>query len=187
MWHRFFKLIYGVLFIGIIASMVAYSIVDSNKRSNTFTTYKVLCNNNQYAVYGDSSNVMPVTIMKVERYTESSWKKQFNFYCKNYEEIQNFITRYQNPNESYLAFNEYDSFKKMELQTISEYPQLFTLEKQYSKSFWDNVIIVPITDSLIYGLLIFTGLQVLKNFYTYIRFGTWTIHPFHSEKKKKTH
>lgn len=181
MWHRFFKLVYGILLAGIIVFIPINFIINSSNYSYRFVQYKVKCShNNKYVVLQGS---------KLDEYATYSNatldKREMNFYCKFYSEIQFYIADYLRSNNKIQSNLDYFDFKAKNINKVGYYPELFTVEKQYDEFFYRGTIFDPLLVSLTLGGIFFVGLQVLKNFYTYIKFGTWTIHPFRTEKKKK--
>lgn len=186
MWHRFFKLIYAILFIGVIIFIPVYFIIDSADRSSYMVNYKVKCiDNGKYIVLQGSNpdNFLTTTKAVLESKLFGDNRKEYNFYCQFYTEIQPHITKYIQTTNTTQANIDYFNFKNEKLKYVSAYPELFVLEKQYDDYFWSYAILYPLIDSLTYGLGLFIFLQILKNFYTYIKFGEFTLNPLRSKKK----
>lgn len=185
MWHRFFKLIYLILLIGILLFTCVYYIKDFIRQERIYTEYKVKCiDNGKYIVLEGSENLAPL-VTSMASFDLETTRKEYNFYCKFYDEMQPYIMKSFERKLTAQDITNYFYFRTEKIKQISNYPELFILEKQpHNKDYYYYYVIVnPLLDALINigGLFILS--QFLKNFYTYIKFGEVTFHPFRSKRR----
>src|SRR3989344_7112727 len=191
MTNRFFKLLYVFAFIGLGLSLPIYILSSMDFDAIYMTTYKARClSNNQYVVLQGSRDRQPYVFDKFSYndpiIPELDVKKQLNFYCKYYDEIQPHISAYinaQTTKEEWDANLNFSNFKDSVNSNISSYTELYKLEKVddffQPYQFWS-----PLIDWFMGALFAFLLLQIIRMSYLYIVFGEIVWHPLKQSKNK---
>ena len=119
--------------------------------------------------------------------TYGNLKKDLNFDCKYYDEIQPHIIAYNRAGtieEEVKANQDYFTFKQSVFDTVWEYPKLYTLEV-VNKNILFYKIYGPIVDGISGAVVLFVLLQIIRMSYVYVVFGEVVWHPFRQRRKEK--
>ncbi|MBP6879462.1 MAG: hypothetical protein KBF62_01850 [Candidatus Pacebacteria bacterium] len=187
MAKRFFKLLYVIALIGIVVSLPVVILTSVRFDWITVTSYKAKCNsNNEYVVLEGSSLNSPYVFDEVtlNDTTFSDTKKDLNFYCQYYDEIQPYIIGYAESDtrvEQVLTNQRFFKFEESVSSNVWSYPPQYTLEIVSNETNWYELW-GPVLGWLIYATLSFLFLQIIRICYTYVVFGKLVWHPFKSIK-----
>lgn len=168
---------------GIVLSLPLYLLENIHFDEVVYTTYKAKCNsNNQYVVLEGSqpNDYYIFDKITLNDNTFSDTKKDLNFYCQNYDEIQPYIIDYVNSktNEERINVNkDFFTFKENVYSNVYSYPPTYQLEVVDSEII-PYKIYGPIINWLIGAIIIFIILQVVRICYVYVVFGKVVWHPF---------
>lgn len=187
MANRFFKVLYAIALLAIIVS-IPVSFIDGREiREHLYVSYKVKCtSNDKYVVLQGSQldEYYTLTDNILDLFPDK--KKELNFYCQYYSDIQKHILAYLATDNRTQANIDYFEFRREKLPTISAYPTLYELERvKDSNGAWTYGILEPLVDAITYALVAFGLLQIIKFIYVYIVFGEVVLHPFKQHKSKK--
>lgn len=183
MINRFFKLLYILSLIAIAIYLPASILNDFDYDAVVRASYSPKCySNNQFIVlqgsqYGEVS-VVDEFFLNGENST--ALKKQFNFYCQYYDEIQPHITAYLESKtlaEQKEANINFFNFKESMDDNVTIYPLLYNLEVVSEVTQWNHVY-NPIIEGLLKTLFWFLLLQSIRMSYLYVVFGKIVWHPF---------
>ena len=188
MTKRFFKLLYAFALIAIGLWLPIFILTSIDYESVVWTSYKAKClSNNQYVVLQGSPENFAYVLDRVS-YNDTTYndtKRDLNFYCKYYTDIQPHILAYNEAGtrEAQVRANqEFFTFKESVLDTVFEYPMLYELEI-VEKEFQSYQIYSPIGTGIFGALVAFILLQIVRMSYVYIVFGKVVWHPFKQQKK----
>ncbi len=189
--QRFFKLLYIFALIALGFSLPIYFISAIQQDKVYEISYKIKCLGNDKYVVLQGSEYNDINIIS-DNFWESEnqyeLKKQFNFYCQYYDQVQPHIAAYNESKdftEQRDANLNFDKFRDSVISNISSEPALYKLEI-VNKEFLPNKVYNPIINWLIMALGIFILLQIVKISYAYIMFGEIVIHPFRQRKTTKS-
>lgn len=125
MIKRFFTLVYILGLMAIFLSLPAYIISEFNSNENLKTSYKAKClSNNEYIVLQGSHEPYVFKEQALNN-DKLETKKDLNFYCKYYDEIQPFIASHDGSFKEDLRFIK---FKNSVASNVFQYPPLYKLE-----------------------------------------------------------
>lgn len=181
MFKRFVKLIYVLALTGIGVSLPVYYFSNVKFDLVYFDTYQAKClNNNKYVVLQGSSQPYQFDDWDLRVDNDLSLKRDLNFYCQYYEQIQPHISRYlkaQNPSETRLANMDFFQFKDGVISNVFAFPEVYELVS-VKRAFMADYLFGPIINWAVYALSIFAVIQFLRVCYIYIVFGKIIWHPF---------
>jgi len=192
MIKRLFRVLYVITISSLCLFFIIYPIVTIKFNKITTKSYRAKCLfNNQYVVlegakYNEAYTFNEDELKELSLYGPTT-KKNLNFYCKYYEDIQPYIIGYLNSNSysEQVTINEkFFKFKDSVSSKISGHPPLYELEDAGETKNW-NELFNPIIESIIITLIIFVLLQILRISYIYIVFGEIVWHPFKERHLKK--
>ena len=184
MTKRFFKLLYVLALIVIGLSLPVYLLLNIDPDAITRTSYKAKCLSNSQYVVLQGSQYNEVDVMD-EFYLNSpenstAIKKQLNFYCTYYDQIQPHIKAYVESKtlaEQRTANTNFWNFRDSVEGNVSAYPALYQLEVVSEIKQW-NAIYNPIVEWVLLGGFSFLVLQIIRMCYIYVVFGKVVWHPF---------
>jgi hypothetical protein len=188
MTKRFFKLIYTISIIILVLSMPVYLLININFDNIIVSTYKARCNSNdKYVVlegasFGESYE-FDEFVLNDTIYSDT--KKQLNFYCKYYDQVQPYVISYANSKTIQDEINaniEFFNFKDSVYDNVYSYPPLYSLEETRKDYRW-NELYGPMVVWFFGALGIFAVLQVFRMCYVYVVFGEIVWHPFRQTRK----
>ncbi len=182
MGKRFFKLLYIILLIGIAAAFPIYALSHIQFDAVVRTTYKVKCiANNQYVVLEGSqlNDIYTFEEFMLDSPFDPNFKRDLNFRCQYYDDIQPFIMAYVNSKTKDEQINvnaNYFRFQESVISNVNSYPPLYTLETVSEITNMGEVW-NPIIEALMFVLISFISLQFIKICYQYIVNGKIHWHP----------
>lgn len=183
MTKRFFKLLYVLALIAIGLFLPIYILTSIDYESITRTSYKAKCISNQEYVVIQGSAQNDAWVFDEISYDDKIYndiKRDLNFYCKYYSEIQPHILAYNQADTrqgQVKANQEFFNFKQNVIDSIFDYPASYKLEVVRNE-FQPYKIYGPIIDGLVIALGAFILLQIIRICYVYIVFGKVFWHPF---------
>jgi len=192
MTNRFFKLLYVL---GLLAIVVALPIIVLNIPFDKvmITSYKAKCiSNGQYVVLqgapiGEVEIWNEIHLDSSSNRMKEAIKKQLNFYCEYYDEIQPHIAAYNQTNtfaEQASANKRFAEFKNSK-EDVDTYPELYKLEPVEEEIRW-NELYYPFLAWVLGSFIFFLFLQFLRICYTYVTFGELVWHPFKARRLKQS-
>lgn len=190
MTKRFFKLIYVLTLVAIMLSLPISLLTSIHWNRIVITSYKAKClSNNQYVVLQGApvgeSNVMDEIYLHSDE-NRTAIKKQLNFYCKYYDEIQPHILAYneaENRTDEVAANIRFIQFEEsVGRDEMYSYPELYELEVSSEEIHLEEVY-QSLSGWLMGAIIAFVLLQIVRICYVYVVFGKVVWHPFRKIEK----
>jgi hypothetical protein len=178
MIKRLFKLLYVFALIGItlyIPIYIYYKIaINLGMDRIVENSYRAKCkSNNEYVILQGSKEPYEFNSFVLNT-AELETKKDLNFYCKYYNEVQPYITGYDG---TYKGNTNFFDFKESVIKNVNSYPELYNLELLKKEIHYDYIYGAFIA-AFVFALIMFIALQFLRICYVYIVFGKVIWHPF---------
>ena len=181
MLNRLFVLLYIIGAAGLVLFIPIYSLANINFDRIVISDFKAQCNDNgQYVVLQgsqpDEHMVMSEDYLKDQG---STFKKQLNFYCQYYSDIQPHIQRYlasKDLRDRAQANIEFNKFEDSVWNSVNSYPELYQLIEVSKKNNYSELS--AILSAIILAVVGFIILQVLRMSYLYVVFNKVVWHPF---------
>lgn len=183
MLHRFFQLLYAISNIVLLIALPIYIVSNIESDSDEKTSFAPTCllNNKNIVLQGSEyDEILILDNFFLHGENSIALKKQFNFYCKYYNEIQPHITTYieslteAEKTEANVTFNK---FKDSVYSDVLEYPPLYELEIVSQVTQWNKIYYI-IIESFIIFIFWFLSIQTIRIGYIYVVFGKIIWHPF---------
>lgn len=190
MIKRLFKLLYVFALIALALELPIYILTSIDYERIVLTSYKARClSNNQYIVLQGSPANDALVFNEISYNNDNlldtnDTKRDLNFYCKYYAEVQPHIIAYnqaRTSQEQVRANQEFFTFKEGVISSVSGYPMLYELEV-VKNELQPHKIYGPIIDGVISVLVLFTLIQIARMSYIYVVFGKIIWHPFRKIK-----
>jgi len=189
MTKRLFKLLYVFALIAIALWLPIFILTSIDYKSIVWTSYKAKClSNDQYVVLqGSAEN--DAWVFDEFSYDDTIYndiKRDLNFYCKYYTQIQPHIVAYnqaQTIEAEVLANQEFFTFKQGVIDSVYAYPASYKLEV-VENEFQPYKILDPIITGLIGAFVAFVLLQIIRMSYVYVVFGKVVWYPFRKIENK---
>jgi len=168
MFSRFLKLLYFLAIISIVLYFPIFLILEIDVDRISTSYYYAKCKSNgQYVVLQGSPSKQNYHIydeVTLENNLFGDTKKEINFYCKHYDEIQPHVTAYidsETVTEEKSANNAFFEFRESVFSGVSSYPLLYDLEL-VREEFHPYRIYEPIIAGLVGVVALFLFLQFSK-------------------------